>query len=67
MPLFEMYITGMMFVTGRGHPRTVIPQVLEMARVGKIQPERVTSKAVGWDDAIPALLEAPTKLVIARQ
>jgi alcohol dehydrogenase len=67
MPLFEMYITGMTFVTGRGHPRTVIPEVLELARSGKIQPERVTSKVVGWDDAIPALLDPPTKLMIARE
>lgn len=66
MPLFDMYITGMTFVTGRGHPRMVIPEVLELARSGKIQPGRVTSKVVGWDDAIPALLDAPTKLVIAR-
>ena len=67
MPLFDMYITGMTFVTGRGHPRMVIPEVLELARSGKIQPARVTSKVVGWDDAIPALLDAPTKLVIARE
>ena len=67
MPLFDMYITGMTFVTGRGHPRMVIPEVLEMARAGKIQPARVTSRVASWDDAIPALLEAPTKLVIARE
>jgi threonine dehydrogenase-like Zn-dependent dehydrogenase len=67
MPLFDMYITGMTFVTGRGHPRMVIPQVLELARTGKIQPARVTTKVVGWDDAIPALLDPPTKLVIARE
>jgi threonine dehydrogenase-like Zn-dependent dehydrogenase len=66
MPLFDMYITGMTFVTGRGHARTVIPEVLELARSGKIQPARVTSKVVSWDDAIPALLDPPTKLVIAR-
>jgi alcohol dehydrogenase len=66
MPLFDMYITGMTFVTGRGHARTVIPEVLELARAGKIQPARVTSKVVSWDEAIPALLDPPTKLVIAR-
>ncbi len=66
MPLFDMYITGITFVTGRGHARTVIPQVLELVSSGKIQPGRVTSKIVGWDDAIPALLDPPTKLVIAR-
>ncbi len=67
MPLFDMYITGMTFVTGRGHARTVIPEVLELARTGKIQPARVTSKVVSWDDAIPALLDPPTKLVVARE
>jgi threonine dehydrogenase-like Zn-dependent dehydrogenase len=67
MPLFDMYITGMTFMTGRGHARTVIPEVLELARSGKIQPARVTSKVVSWDDAIPALLDPPTKLVIARE
>jgi threonine dehydrogenase-like Zn-dependent dehydrogenase len=66
MPLFDMYITGMTFITGRGHPRTVIPRILELARTQKIRPARVTSKVVGWDDAIPALLDPPTKLVIAR-
>jgi threonine dehydrogenase-like Zn-dependent dehydrogenase len=66
MPLFDMYITGMTFVTGRGHARTVIPEVLELVRLGKIQPARVTSRVVGWDEAIPALLDPPTKLVIAR-
>jgi len=66
MPLFDMYITGMTFVTGRGHARTVIPEVLELARAGKIQPALVTSQVVSWDDAIPALLDPPTKLVIAR-
>jgi hypothetical protein len=45
----------------------VIPQVLDLVRSGKIQPARVTSKVVGWDDAIPALLDPPTKLVIARE
>src|SRR5271163_2266056 len=66
MPLFDMYLTGMTFVTGRGHPRMVIEPVLEMARAGRIEPARVTSKVVGWEDAIAALAEPPTKLVIAR-
>jgi threonine dehydrogenase-like Zn-dependent dehydrogenase len=64
--LHKLYITGMTFVTGRGHPRMVIPQVLELARSGKIKPARVTSKVVSWDDAIRALLDPPTKVVIAR-
>jgi threonine dehydrogenase-like Zn-dependent dehydrogenase len=66
MPLFDMYITGMTFITGRGHPRTVIPRILELARAGKIKPAKITSKVVRWEDAIPALLDPPTKLVISR-
>ncbi|MGO9604681.1 MAG: zinc-dependent alcohol dehydrogenase [Candidatus Binataceae bacterium] len=67
MPLFDMYITGMTFVTGRVNSRAVIPQVLELARSGKIQPAKVTTKVVQWEDAVDALSDPPTKLVIARE
>lgn len=66
MPLFDMYITGMTFVTGRGHARTVMPEVIEMARAGKIAPAKVTNRVVKWEDAADALSDPPDKLVIAR-
>ncbi len=67
MPLFDMYITGMTFVTGRGHSRTVLPEVLEMARTLKIAPAKVTNRVVEWDDAPAALCDPPDKLVVVRE
>jgi threonine dehydrogenase-like Zn-dependent dehydrogenase len=66
MPLFDMYITGMTFVTGRGHARAAMPEVIEMARAGKIAPSKVTNRVVGWEEAVDALSDPPDKLVIAR-
>ncbi|HZP44587.1 MAG TPA: alcohol dehydrogenase catalytic domain-containing protein [Candidatus Binataceae bacterium] len=67
MPLFDMYITGMTFVTGRGHARTVLPELLELASTGRITPEKITNKVVPWDDAVDALSDPPDKLVLARE
>lgn len=66
MPLFEMYVSGIAFFTGRVHSKAVIPKVLQMVTSGQIQPDRVTSKIVRWADAIDALSDPPTKLVITR-
>jgi alcohol dehydrogenase len=67
MPLLEMYMKCVTFVTGRVHARPAIPHVLELAGAGKLQPERVTTRVVDWDDAAAALLERDwTKLVFRR-
>ena len=67
MPLLEMYMKCNTFVTGRVHARPAIPHVLELAGAGRIEPERVTTRVVDWDDAAAALLERDwTKLVFRR-
>jgi threonine dehydrogenase-like Zn-dependent dehydrogenase len=67
LPLLEMYTKGITFKTGRAHVREAMPQVLELAAAGRLQPERVTSRVVAWADAQEALLQRDwTKLVIAR-
>lgn len=67
MPLLEMYMKCVTFVTGRVHARPAIPHVLQLAAGSKLQPERVTSREVAWDDAAAALLERDwTKLVFRR-
>jgi alcohol dehydrogenase len=66
IPLFDMYVTGMTFVTGRGHSRTVIPEVLAMAASGAIAPQKVTQTVARWEDAVDALADPPTKLVLVR-
>ncbi len=67
IPLFDMYVTGMTFVTGRVHSRAVLPEVLDMAATGKIKPAMVTNKVVDWDNAADALSDPPDKLVIVRE
>ena len=57
LPLLEMYMKCITFVTGRVHARPAIPHVLQLAAEAKLQPERVTSREVAWDDAAAALLE----------
>jgi alcohol dehydrogenase len=66
VPLFEMYTKGITFRTGRVHSRTAIPEVLELIRDGRLQPERVTSEVVPWDDAAEVLATQRTKLVVTR-
>lgn len=67
LPLLEMYMKCVTFVTGRVHARTVIPRVLDLASSGRLHPEQVTSRVVDWDDAAAALAERDwVKLVFSR-
>ncbi len=66
MPLLEMFTNGITVVTSRTSSRPIIPDILAAVVDGRIHPERVTSSVVAWDDAIDALLELPTKLVMER-
>ncbi len=61
-----MYPTGVTFKTGRVQARPIIPTILELVRNERIQPEKVPSALVPWEDAPEALRDPPTKLVIAR-
>jgi threonine dehydrogenase-like Zn-dependent dehydrogenase len=67
LPLFDMYIAGITFVTGRVNSRAVLPEVLHLAAMRKIAPEQVTSRVVQWRDAAEALSDPPDKLVIVRE
>jgi alcohol dehydrogenase len=66
IPLFEMYLGDVTFKTGRAHARGIIPEVLDLVQSGRLQPERVTSEAATFEDAIDALLSFTTKLIITR-
>jgi threonine dehydrogenase-like Zn-dependent dehydrogenase len=67
LPLLEMYTKGIVFRTGRANAREAMPHVLELAASRAIEPELVTSRVVGFDDAAGALLERDwCKLVIER-
>ena len=64
LPLLEMYTRGCTFHTSRVHARALIPDVLEHVTAGRLEPQRVTSAVVGFDDAPDALADPPTKLVL---
>jgi alcohol dehydrogenase len=67
LPLLEMYTKGITFITGRANAREAIPHVLELAASGALEPQRVTSQTVSWEQAPEALAEGGwTKLVIER-
>jgi alcohol dehydrogenase len=64
IPLFEMYLGDVTFKTGRAHARAIIPEVLNLVQSDRLHPERVTSETATFTDAIDALLNFTTKLVI---
>lgn len=64
LPLLEMYTNNITFSTGRVSARGAIPSILDLVAAGRLSPEVVTTKVVGWDDAAEALNEPFTKLVM---
>jgi len=67
LPVLEMYMKCVTFITGRVHARAVMPHVLDLAASGRLHPEHVTTRVVEWDDAAAALTERDwVKLVFRR-
>lgn len=66
MPLREMYAIGVRFQTGSVNARACLPEVLDLIEEGSLQPERINSMVVGWEDAAEAWTEHSTKLVVLR-
>lgn len=66
LPLLDMFSQGITFVTGRPHVRTLMPEVLELVREGRFDPDPMTVNKVGWDDAAEALSDLRAKTVVER-
>ncbi|HZG49603.1 MAG TPA: alcohol dehydrogenase catalytic domain-containing protein [Thermoleophilaceae bacterium] len=66
VPLLEMYTSGVHFHIGRAQARPVVPRILELVVEGRLRPELVTSRVVGWDEAPEAVAAPERKLVIER-
>jgi alcohol dehydrogenase len=64
LPMLEMYTRGCTLHTSRVHARALIPDVLGLVVDGRLDPARVTSAVVSFDDAPAALADPPTKLVL---
>jgi alcohol dehydrogenase len=66
LPLLDMFTQGVTFVTGRPHVRPIMPDVLELIRQGRFDPEPMTAQKVAWNDAAEALSELRAKTVVER-
>jgi threonine dehydrogenase-like Zn-dependent dehydrogenase len=66
LPLLDMFSQGMTFVTGRPHVRMLMPEVLELVREGRFDPDPMTVQKVHWDDAAEALSDLRAKTVVER-
>ena len=66
LPLLDMFTQGITFVTGRPHVRGLMPEVLELVREGKFDPDPVTASKVDWDDGAEALSDLRAKTVLTR-
>jgi threonine dehydrogenase-like Zn-dependent dehydrogenase len=64
VPLLEMYTRGCTLHASRVHARAVIPDVLGLIEAGRLEPQKVTSDVVGFDDAPDALADPPVKLIL---
>jgi alcohol dehydrogenase len=64
-PLFDMYLTGFTFTTGRPHARADMPAILELLATGAVDPSPIQTVAP-WEDAPEAWSALPTKLILAR-
>jgi threonine dehydrogenase-like Zn-dependent dehydrogenase len=61
-----MYTKITTFETGRVHARSTMPRVFELMADGRLQPEAVTDRVLGWDEAPEALADNLGKLVFSR-
>lgn len=66
LPLLDMFTQGITFITGRPHARPLMPEVLELVRQGRFDPDPVTVNRVDWEDAAVALSDLRAKTVVTR-
>jgi alcohol dehydrogenase len=66
LPLLDMYLTGVTMRIARDNVRAHIPDALELARSGRVDPGRVVSAVLAWEDLPQALPERHLKPVFVR-
>ena len=66
MPLYDMYRKSVSFHTGWVHTQAIIDGPLALIASGRFDPSPVTTVVADWDDAIPALIEPFTKVIVSR-
>ncbi|MEO1659086.1 MAG: alcohol dehydrogenase catalytic domain-containing protein [Pseudomonadota bacterium] len=66
MDVYDMYRKSMSFHTGWVHTHSIIDAPLELIRSGRFDPSPVTTTVSSWEDAIDALTEPFTKVIVKR-
>ncbi len=61
-----LYTWGIEFHIGRVNSAAVLPEVVALIAEGRLHPEVVTSKVIGWEEAPERYLDRAVKLVAAR-
>lgn len=65
LPLYEMYGSGVTFITGRANVSAILSEVLTSIDAN-FRPEKVTTRIAHWEEAPEALLDDSAKLIIVR-
>ena len=66
MPLLEMYRSGITFHTSRVNARAVLPDIIELIQSGRLQPEKLITDRVHWQDAAEEYAKPSVKLLVTR-
>ncbi|MFF4272372.1 zinc-binding dehydrogenase [Streptomyces sp. NPDC001536] len=67
LPLLDMYLTGITLRVARDNVRNHIPDALELARSGDVDPARVVSDVFDWEQLPEVLPEKHLKPVFVRR
>ena len=66
LPLLEMYLTGVSMRVARDNVRSNIPHALALAQSGRVDPAKVVSAVIPWEQLPEALPERQLKPVFVR-
>ncbi|MFI7708075.1 zinc-binding dehydrogenase [Nonomuraea sp. NPDC049480] len=66
LPLLDMYLTGVTLRVARDNVRAHLPEALDLARSGGVDPGRVVSTVLDWEELPAALPERHLKPVFVR-
>jgi threonine dehydrogenase-like Zn-dependent dehydrogenase len=67
LPLMQMYANSTTLHVGISHPRTYLPQVIELVAAGAFDPMKVATLIADWDDAPDAFTTRTTKVIVRRK
>ncbi|HEV7731046.1 MAG TPA: alcohol dehydrogenase catalytic domain-containing protein [Candidatus Binatia bacterium] len=66
VPMGRMYTLGIKLFVGRCHAAALLPEVVQLIESGRLAPQAITTRVVGWEEAPEAFLEPGIKLVVRR-